>query len=308
LEAFLAEETARGRRPRGVEGLAYRVRYFLSYLEEQERNAAGVDVNVAHDYQGALLARHEGKVGTVASYVNAAGVFCGWLADSGFLLSNPFDLLARPRLPETVPAGILTESETDALLAALRVVDPKRRLSGQARRYVTHVVAELQYASGLRIAEVANLTPEDVDTERALVRVKEGKHGSERYAFLTDYACEVLEIYATKARPVLYRVAVQEREGKQNRAALLFHTTHATLQCETNRELARACSEAGVQRITSHGFRHALGYHLLRAGCPLRYIQAILGHKHLADTEVYTKVDVADVQAVFDRCHPRSQG
>jgi len=46
----------------------------------------------------------------------------------------------------------------------------------------------------------------------------------------------------------------------------------------------------------------------LRGGCPLRYIQAILGHRCLASTEVYTKVDVADVKRVFDACHPRMHG
>jgi site-specific recombinase XerD len=88
----------------------------------------------------------------------------------------------------------------------------------------------------------------------------------------------------------------------------LFFLDYDNLARATNAELARACREAGVHAITSHGFRHALGYHLLRAGCTLRYIQAILGHKHLADTEVYTKVDAEDVKRVFDECHPRVHG
>ena len=60
-------------------------------------------------------------------------------------------------------------------------------------------------------------------------------------------------------------------------------------------------------KITSHTFRHALGYHLLRAGCPLRQIQEMLGHEQIKDTEIYTKVDEREVQEVLDEYHPRGR-
>jgi site-specific recombinase XerD len=77
------------------------------------------------------------------------------------------------------------------------------------------------------------------------------------------------------------------------------------LKATVNEELSRACTTVSVPVFTSHALRHALGYHLLRSGCPLRYIQAILGHKRIKDTETYTKVDASDVQRVFEACHPR---
>jgi integrase/recombinase XerC len=57
--------------------------------------------------------------------------------------------------------------------------------------------------------------------------------------------------------------------------------------------------------MRSHGFRHALGYHLLRAGCNIRHIQSILGHRQLRNTEIYTKVENEDLKHVVDACHPR---
>jgi len=161
------------------------------------------------------------------------------------------------------------------------------------------VVAELQYASGLRIAEAAALRPEDVDVERALVYVRSGKQGSNRIGFLTDYAACVLESFMRDVRPLLGRK--YHRHGR----ACLFMTTFDPLRNLVNEELELACGRIKVPVITSHGFRRALGYHLLRSGCALRYIQAILGHKHIRHTEVYTKVDAEDVKRVFDECHPR---
>jgi site-specific recombinase XerD len=52
----------------------------------------------------------------------------------------------------------------------------------------------------------------------------------------------------------------------------------------------------GIGRWYNHKFRHALGYHLLRSGCSLRYIQGILGHEKIRTTEIYTKVDSEDVR------------
>jgi site-specific recombinase XerD len=56
---------------------------------------------------------------------------------------------------------------------------------------------------------------------------------------------------------------------------------------------------------TTHFFRHSVGYHLLKAGCDIRYIQEILGHERLRSTEVYTKVDKEDLLGVIDKYHPR---
>jgi site-specific recombinase XerD len=205
-------------------------------------------------------------------------------------------------MPKKLPSGILHEAQMASLLTALHEWDIEGNLKDSSRRYLLHVAAELQYASGLRIAEVAALTPSDIDVERALVYVHGGKQGSERVGFLTDYAADVLDLYLRVMRPLL------ANGQKRAHADRLFFTDYDRFSHLMNEELVQACARCGVPKITSHGFRHALGYHLLRGGCPLRYIQAILGHKNIANTEIYTKVDVADVKAVFDACHPRMHG
>lgn len=307
LETFLAEEAARGRRPRGVEVLRGGGRRFLRFMDEQGKKADAATLADAYAYQGALLERvtSEGKPyspRTVADNVNSANTFCDWLRRSGRTLDNPFASMRRVRLEKKLPENILKEDEMAALLDELRQWNNEPDLWNMNRRYRVHVIAELQYASGLRIAEVAALMPEDVDVERALVYVKDGKQGSNRIAFLTDYAACVLEQYRTIIRPLYsYKPTMKN-------SPTIFGVGAAQIKEDVNAVLTKACAAVGVPRITSHGFRHALGYHLLRAGCPLRYIQAILGHKLISTTEVYTKVDVDDAKAVFDACHPRMRG
>ena len=72
-----------------------------------------------------------------------------------------------------------------------------------------------------------------------------------------------------------------------------------------NTILNKESKRLGFGHFSSHNFRHAVGYHLLRAGCDIRYIQSILGHKKLSSTQIYTRVDKEDLRRIIDKYHPR---
>jgi site-specific recombinase XerD len=155
------------------------------------------------------------------------------------------------------------------------------------------------YATGLRVSEVAALKVSDIDFDRGTLTVREGKGGYQRTALLNQFARDVLELYMRDLRARLFTLS-----HEANRE-LLFGARWAWFGIWVNKELARACAELELPAMRSHGFRHALGYHLLRSGCTIRYIQSILGHKHLRNTEVYTRVEKEDLKRVVDICHPR---
>jgi site-specific recombinase XerD len=161
-------------------------------------------------------------------------------------------------------------------------------------------VAELMYATGLRIAEVADLKPADIDFEKGLVHVHAGKMGIDRVCFLHDYAALLVRLYLDEFRDLTFN-----RWNREN-GHLLFGTKWSNFEKTINKVLKRVSQDMGRPPFTSHKFRHCLGFHLLRSGCDVRYIQAILGHKLLRNTEVYTQVDKDALQEVFERCHPRT--
>ena len=72
-----------------------------------------------------------------------------------------------------------------------------------------------------------------------------------------------------------------------------------------NTFLNKESERLGFGKFSSHNFRHAVGYHLLKNGCDIRHIQSILGHKKLSSTQIYTKVDKEDLRSVIDKYHPR---
>lgn len=307
LDAFAASEAARGCRPRGIRGDRARAARFLAWLDGEGKRPADIDRKTARSYQASLREEQcaDGRPlspRTVMSYLRAAARLCRYLHYTEVITSNPFSALKTRRLPVQILRGVLTEAEMRTLLDALGRwedvgPDPRR----QGRRYIAHLIAELQYASGLRIAEVAALTVEDLDLEHGVITVREGKKGRTRMAYLTSYAASLLALYIERMRPL-----VLTAKQAHNRD-LLFGGGFESLSRAQNAHLAAVARSLGLS-IRSHGFRHALGYHLLRSGCPLRHIQEILGHQSIKDTEIYTKVDSSAVMAVVDACHPRGIG
>lgn len=304
LAAFLAYESGRGARPRGVKEVRSPARRFLQWLEDGNLAPADLDRRTAKAYLAHLRVLVTGRgenlaSRTVLAYAQAAGRLARYLVHRRIIAGNPFAALRRPRSPRTLLRNVLTEAEMEKLLAAVgeweAAGENGRR---QGRRYIAHLVAELQYASGLRIAEVAALELDDVDLEKRRLYVREGKKGKGRVAYLTEYAADLLCLYIDRMRSVVL-TGKQAHNGEK-----LFGCGYEALTHFQNAHLAAAGKKLDM-KVTSHGFRHALGYHLLRAGCPLRGIQDILGHEQIKDTEIYTKVDGSAVQEVVDLCHPR---
>ena len=305
LAEFLAYERRRGGRAQWLRALPERVRLFFTYLEETGKEVSEVvRASDALAYQGWLLKRRTRKgkryeKATVKTYLTAVTAFHEFLRRSAYLPGNPFREIRKVRPEAKLPRSIPREKELNAFLEALGRFDEGAGLKERLTRYRTHLVAELQYATGLRIGEAAGLRVEDVDLTRSLVEVREGKGGMSRVCFLSEYAREVLRLYIEKMRPLVFS-EWNERHGR-----LLFGVSREVLIHVTNRTLKKAARSVGLENFTSHTFRHALGYHLLRAGCNIRHIQQILGHRCLRNTEIYTRVEKDELKEVVERCHPR---
>jgi site-specific recombinase XerD len=100
------------------------------------------------------------------------------------------------------------------------------------------------------------------------------------------------------------RRAVLSKSGRKY-GNTVFGVHPERLTAVVNQELKKNCRALDLPAITSRGFRHSLGTHLLRAGCDMRYIQAVLGHDSLQSTQVYTRVDKDELKDSLDRFHPR---
>ena len=141
------------------------------------------------------------------------------------------------------------------------------------------------YACGLRVSEVVALRAEDIDSKRMVVRVCQGKGKKDRYVMLSPKLLEILREYYKAYRPTAALFFGKDRERPLDRRTVL-------LACQ------RIARRAGLsKRITVHTLRHSFATHLLEAGVDLRTIQALLGHRSLRTTALYTFVSTERVAA-----------
>jgi site-specific recombinase XerD len=300
LAEFVRGERLRGRR--STRKLPYLLKPFFSYLKREGLTVQSVGFRQAQGYQGFLstLAEEDGELHyrarTVKDMISAVRRFYAFLKLSGRVARDPFAEVEGVRCSEELPRNLPEESVMDALLAELRSWGKRRFRRDRKTLYRLHVMAEFLWASGLRIDELARLRVEDVDTRTRLVHVHQGKGGKDRTAYLSQYAAEVLECYLSRMRPILCTPEASTLFGVKNGRAL---------DRMLNSGLKREAAAFGLERFTAHAIRHTLGFHLLRRGCDLRYIQLILGHESLSATTLYTMVEKRDLRRQLDRFHPR---
>ena len=302
---FLTAGKAEGRSARALRDLRHRVRRLFDYLEETGLDLFALRAKDAHGYIAWLSSQPSRRDGgplsarAIIAYHVAASSFYEYLKRRGYVIGNPLREVKQLRGEKRIPRGLLKETEMEMLLEEISHFDEQGHLKSAIKRYRLHVVAELMYATGLRVSEVASLRLEDIDFSRSLIRVQEAKGGHQRIAFLGEVAREVLRLYVDRLRVLV------SNEWNLRNSELLFGVRWEAFGAVLNRELAKACVSLSLPPLRSHGFRHALGYHLLRAGCSIRHIQSILGHRLLRNTEIYTKVEKEDLRNVVDACHPR---
>jgi site-specific recombinase XerD len=301
---FLKDEQLKNRRNQGFKTMKRGLPKFTNYITDNEIHLPALNVKDALNYQKYLIetGRKDGNPyssRTILSYLYSAGCFCSYLKKVHIIRANPFKEIRKVRQKKSLPKHILKEKEMDDFLSFVSRFYEAEGLLNQISRYRFHVLFELMYSTGLRICETAGLKVDDIDFARNAVIVREGKGGRERIAFLNDYAKEVLRIYIDRFRKLTFN------EYNDKNGDLLFGISLSNMQRAVNIKLKEYAEVHKIKSFSSHGFRHAVGYHLLRAGCNIRHIQQILGHERLRSTEVYTKVDKEDLKNVIDTYHPR---
>lgn len=281
------------------------LKILFNYLEVSGKNFCHLSINDVQDFQYYLTTTttEENTVrythGSVLNIISRSVHFYEYLRRKGYIAENPFLDIDRVRRKKPLPRNIFSEEKIGRFLSHLKNFMQAPNLTERRQLYRTHVIVELMYATGARISEVTALKPGDVDFTRGVVLIQDSKTGKKREALLNTFAEKVLKVYTEKMREyVLF---------KKNRASTeLLFGSKISLKGKLNKILTRESMKLSMGACTSHNFRHALGYHLLRGGCDIRYIQDILGHETLSSTQIYTKVDRKDLKRIIDSYHPRS--
>jgi site-specific recombinase XerD len=284
--------------------LCKNTRRILKWFETEEiaLNQAGIQDCIRCKNELGSLTKKDGtslSVGTVNNRLKAGKSLFKYLASAGEIAADPFREVPYLRMAERISDNVLSEAQMGRLLNHLLEFDGEPSARRRINHYRLHVISEFLYATGLRISEAAALIPANIDPQSRTVFVPEGKGKKARFAFMTGFSTEVMAYYLDQGRKTVLG------QGGRKYGQTVFGTHPERLMALVNEGLMKQCRLLGLPVITSHGFRHSLGTHLLHAGCDMRYIQVILGHESLKTTQVYTRVDKDGLKDSLDNFHPR---
>lgn len=146
-------------------------------------------------------------------------------------------------------------------------------------------IMALLFGCGMRVSEVLNLKPQQIDRERMVIHIINGKGAKDRFVPLEKFVLNILEDYYKEYCPVEYMFNGQ------------FSNQYT--QRSINQFLKDIAQTAGIKkRLHSHLGRHSYATMLVESGIDLGLIQNILGHKNQKTTLMYAKISSARISQI----------
>ncbi len=221
-----------------------------------------------------------------------AGVrnFFRWLDRTGRLHNEAIGLLRAPKTGRRLPRPV-SESDAMTLVSLSKNVMQESWVGLRDQALFT-----LLYGAGLRISEALALCYRDLNqTDRLTVT---GKGHKQRSVPLLPIVRQALDHYkaacpfeTTGKSPVFVGV-----RGEVLNAGV----AQRALRC-LRRDLGLPAT------VTPHALRHSFATHLLASGADLRSLQELLGHSSLSTTQLYTRIESAQLTETYRAAHPRSR-
>lgn len=171
--------------------------------------------------------------------------------------------LERPRRSRALPK-VLSKEEVTKIFSSTRNAKHKLMLW-------------LIYSCGLRRGEVINIKLSDLDRERSILHIREGKGKTDRMVPVSPKIWEKISVYTKSYCPVNY--LFEGQGGGKYSVESVYSVFKQSLR------------RAGIRKdVGVHCLRHSYATHLHESGLDIRYIQELLGHKSSRTTEIYTHV------------------
>jgi len=224
-------------------------------------------------YQLYLLNERKLSVGTIVARIAALRFFFVKV------LRRPYRQvdLVYPKRPERLPV-ILSEEEV-------------ARLIESANSSYHRVILMTLYGTGLRREELCRLKLTDIDSQRMVIHVRQGKGNRDREVTLSPRLLEVLREYWKWRKPKIFLFPSQQR--KRCEQPISSRTVYYAVQ--------EAARRAGIKKkVAPHLLRHSWATHLLERGTDLKTIQVLLGHVDLESTTIYLHLSQRHLQGIHN--------
>ena len=282
--SYLAAMRSSGKSEQTKRGYTMILSSFGEYLAriDCKTNITALDII---SYRAALVSRV--KPNTAAHYLTVLHSFFEWTRRVGIEQTNPVPTAEIPKA-ERIEYDLLTLSEIDAILTGRRPRGTNKKNYCRNRAVVL-----LLLQSGIRSAELRDLTPADIDFEKNVVRVRHGKGDKYREAPFPKLAREAVAEYLKARDKTLTRAdylfgSYADENGRAGRGGEYHKMTSSMLLGLVKRYVENT---TGHKDIGTHDLRHAFASYASNKGVATRDISLCLGHANEAITErVYISI------------------
>jgi site-specific recombinase XerD len=275
---------------------------FSAWAREQQGGGPDWTALRRDDFRYYLRFLGRGKLSRAAIQLrfSALRTFYRFLIREGVVGASPVRNLALPKVEKRNPI-FLTVQQFEALAAA-----PSKEMQAASKAgdfdpaiyFRDAAILEVIYSCGLRVSELCQLCAGDLDRPEQTVRVR-GKGKKERLVPIGLPALDAITDYWRRAghspaadMPVFWA-------NVKNIRPLSPRTVQLRLK--------KYLRSAGLDpNLTPHKLRHSFATHILDAGADLRSVQELLGHAHLATTQVYTHITTERLKKSYQKAHPRA--
>lgn len=274
-QRMIDDMSMRKLRPRTQEGYIRSVKRLTQFLRRSPRTATAEDLRRFQLY----MATHGVSNATINVTITGLRFFFEVTLDNPGALKKMSSIYE----PRKIPI-ILSPQEVKQLLDATVSLKYKTALS-------------IAYGAGLRTSEVTHLKVGDIDSQRMLIHIEQGKGDKDRQAMLSPVLLQLLRQWWRAAQAKHWML----------KGGWLFPGQDPVNPMST-RQLHRACCAAaklaGINKhVSMHTLRHSFATHLLEQNVDIRVIQVLLGHKKLETTALYSQVatkTLRDTQSPLD--------
>jgi len=243
------------------------ISHFRRMIEYFNKNPQDVSQSEIRSYLVYLLDSKDVSHSYINQIVSVVKIYYNEILKNTVSLDVP-----RPKKQRKLPS-VLSQEEV------IKILDSIKNIKHRTILY-------LIYSAGLRNGEVVRLKIEDIDPDRMLIRVVQGKGAKDRYTVLSQVAYEMLKQYLQ-----LYKPETWLFPGGNGNGHLVERTVEKIFE--------KACFNAKIIKDASpHTFRHSFATHLLENGTDIRFIQELLGHASSKTTEIYTHVTQKSIQKI----------
>lgn len=223
------------------------------------------------------------KRSSVSRCISSLKSFYKYSNKKGISKVNPTEYILYPKKEKKLP-NYIEYNELESII--------KSSLEGKNKDR-DNLIIELLYATGLRVSELVDIKPSDIDFNELSIRVM-GKGSKERIVYFGDYAKVALTNYLDKrVNTSEWLFPSTKKEGP---------LTTRSIELIIDKIMKKVTIKSNV---SPHTLRHTFATHMLNSGCDIRVVQELLGHENLTTTEVYTHITNEELRNTYLKCHQR---